>query len=152
MNCTNLEFKTRTASAQAVIEHLNACSNCFDPPLNTRVDIGTYGDKIIDKAVTFEAWENNLLIGLIAAYLNDFESKTCFITNVSILPQYHRRGIAKKLLLRLLEDCKSLGFVKVKLEVSSNNAPALSFYSQHGFSVIEKNGNKLTMEMVLKNE
>jgi ribosomal protein S18 acetylase RimI-like enzyme len=149
---THVEFKTKTASVQAVTEHLKTCANTFDPPLHTHVNIEAYSQKIVDKAVTFEAWDNGQLVGLVAAYFNDLQSKTGYITSVSTLPHYQGRGIAKNLLTTSLEHGKSLGFLKVGLEVSERNTPAINLYSQSGFLVIGRKGATLVMQGSLKNE
>ena len=126
--------------------------NIFNPPLHTYVDIEAYSHKIADNAITFEAWENNILIGLIAAYFNDLKNKAGFITNVSVLPEYQGKGIAKKLLVSTLEYGKLLGFGKIRLEVNWDNTSALNLYLRTGFSLIEKKETKLIMERALDNE
>lgn len=151
MSYYNLKFKTKTVSVESVIEHLTKCSNAFVPPLHTYVDIVEYSHKIINNAITFEAWDDNLLIALVAAYMNDFKNKVCFITNVSVLPEYWRKGIAKKLLVSLAEYCKLNNFNKIRLEVYSINKSALSLYSQSGFSIIANNEDKLIFEKLIKN-
>ena len=150
MGYSSVEFKIRTASVKAVIEHLNTCSNAFDPPLHTQVHIEAYSQKIVDNAVTFEAWDNGLLVGLVAAYFNDLESKSGYITNVSTLPNYQGRGIAKNLFTTSLEHGKSLGFIKVGLEVSGRNTRAINLYSRNGFWVIGRKGATLVMRGSLK--
>ena len=152
MNCSSWTFKTKTAAFQPVREHFRECSNIFNPPLHTYVDIEAYSHKIADNAITFEAWENNILIGLIAAYFNDLKNKAGFITNVSVLPEYQGKGIAKKLLVSTLEYGKLLGFGKMRLEVNGDNTTALNLYLCNGFSLIEKKETKLIMERALDNE
>jgi ribosomal protein S18 acetylase RimI-like enzyme len=152
LNCSKIIFKIQTASVQAIIDHLTKCSSSYKPPLKSYVDIINYSNKIVEKAATFEAWENDQLVGLIAVYFNDIKSKTGFITNVSILPKYQRKGIADNLLVRSIKYGKSLGFLGIQLEVSNGNVPALSLYVRNKFTLIGKKGNKLIMERKLLSE
>lgn len=143
---TDLEYKTKTASLQAIYGHLKECSDNFIPPLDTYVDIEVLSRKIAEKAVTFEVWENRKLIGLLAVYYNDFESMTGFITNVSVLPGHKGKNIAGNLLVQAVEYGRSLGFIKVVLELYRANLPAFKVYARNGFNVTGENGDKVIME------
>ena len=81
-------YKIRTATFNDVLQHLAKCNENFIPALNEKVDIIAYSQKIAENSITFEAWINNELLGLIAAYFNDGKKKTAFITNVSTIKKY----------------------------------------------------------------
>jgi len=98
MNCSEFDFKIKTASYEVIIDHLNKCADNFKPPLYTYVNIEEYSRKIYNNAITFESWANNNLVGLIAAYYNNYDTKVGFITNVSVIKEYQGYGIASKLL------------------------------------------------------
>ena len=92
--------------------------NTFNPPIDTQVSsVEEYANKIINNAVIFEAWISNKLVGLIAAYFNNYETKIGFITSVVILPEYQKQGIAKTLLKNVLVFAKENNFSIIKLEV-----------------------------------
>src|SRR5436190_21860381 len=91
-------YKTGTASFSAVFTHLAKCNNDFVPPLSNKVDLELYSKKIAENSVTFEAWINDELVGLIAAYFNDLKQETGYITNVSTIKEYSGKGIASQLL------------------------------------------------------
>ena len=55
------------------------------------------------------------------------------ITNVMILPEYRRQGIAKQMLKDLLERGRRLGAEEFTLEVRINNTPAIKLYEGLGF-------------------
>ena len=55
--------------------HLKEVSPTFYPPLSERVNIDDYAQKIRKFGVTFEAWIDNCLIGLVACYVNDIIRK-----------------------------------------------------------------------------
>ena len=52
---------------------------------------------------------------------------------VGVLPEYRRRGIARRLLTRSLEDLRERGAEKASLGVIDKNVPAYSLYTSLGF-------------------
>ena len=151
MNCNDLEFRVKTASCGALTAHLGRCNDSFNPPLSSTVNIEEYGKKIFDQAITFEAWDGEELVGLIAAYFNDTETGVGYITNVSVIEAYHGLGIASKLLARASSHGSEKGFTKVALEVEPDNAKALQLYKKHGFVLTDsaETGKKLGMTLAL---
>ena len=104
----NIEFKYNSATFNDILLHLNSCNNHFVPPLNTKVSLEEYSLKIFEKAIKFEIWNNTKLIGLLAAYKND-ESKSLFITNVSIEENFTGKGFSNKLLEKAIAYCEKFG-------------------------------------------
>ena len=92
-----ITYKTKKANKKEIYLHLIQCNDEFIPKLDTRVNIEEYSNKIEQFAITFEAWNNEQLVGMIATYLNQ-ENELGFITNVSVLKDYMGAGIASKLL------------------------------------------------------
>lgn len=142
----NLSYRFKKASSDDIIEHLNKCTNDFNPPLNKCVNIIEYGGKIYNKTLTFECWNKNKLIGLIAAYFNDFETNTGFITNVSVIKEYQGYGIASKLLSNTINYAKENKFNKILLEVYKTNNKAIKLYEKYGFKMIKQSNDKIIME------
>ena len=58
-----------------------------------------------------------------------------YVTNVAVLPQYRRKGIAKALLQFVIEDCKNqLEFISLEVRVS--NDAAISLYTNFDFKEV----------------
>lgn len=142
-------YKTKTAPTQAIVKHLHACADCFSPTLSTYIDIDVYGKKIHEKSVTFEAWNGSKLIGLLAAYYNDKKKMTGFITNVSVLSEYHGAGIASRLLENAINFGRKESFAKLLLEIYRNNTNSIHLYRKYGFKEIEQNKQIITMSLDL---
>ena len=53
------------------------------------------------------------------------------VTNIAVLPDYRRRGIAGRLAEEMLKICKDDG--QIVLEVRKSNMIAISFYEKLGF-------------------
>lgn len=90
-----------------------------------------YAKKLFEKSVTFEAWSESDLIGLIAAYLDD--EKQGFISNVSISGEHMKKGIAKTLIQHCINTAISKRISALSLEVSHDNNTAISLYKNLGF-------------------
>ena len=128
MNYTNIEFSINKADTAELIRHLIECDTVFIPQLSSYVNINEYCNKIRKNAITFESWENEKLIGMIACYMNNTVEKNAFITNVSVLENYQNKKIAKYLMSKLIEQAEKLDFISIELEVFEQNTKAINFY------------------------
>jgi GNAT superfamily N-acetyltransferase len=150
MSTDVISYKVKKANATDIFDHLKACNDNFIPPLDQKVDLKLYAQKIMDHAITFEAWENNILTGLVAAYLNDEEKRTGFITSVSVLPGYGARGIASQLLNNCTGFATEGGFEQLQLEVDKRNMQAISLYKKHKFETVGETGDNKKMKLIIK--
>lgn len=60
------------------------------------------------------------------------------IVSIAVLPEYRRKGIGKKLMLKGMEAMKEYGAQEYVLECRITNEPALSMYKSLGFTVIRE--------------
>jgi GNAT superfamily N-acetyltransferase len=128
-----VEYSTNKATAAQIAAHLSDGDADFVPPLSSRIEIGSYANKICNNAVRFEAWSGGMLIGLVAAYCNDNEARIAYITSVSVLKKWTGKGIAASLLKQCVAHANASGMRLIRLEVSENNAPAIRLYEKMGF-------------------
>lgn len=128
------KYTVNKAEDHEIYAHLTRCSDMFFPALQSTVNIGEYSKKIISHSSRFEAWSEDHLIGLVAVYMNNIESGTAFITNVSVDREYNGRGVAKHLLKNCIEAAKKDRFKKLELEVSKINVVAIGLYKTFGFT------------------
>jgi ribosomal protein S18 acetylase RimI-like enzyme len=141
-----IQYTQGTASEEAIFFHLNQCKEDFIPPLDSKVNIKEYSAKIFNHAVTFEAWHDDIMVGLVAAYFNDLENKTGYITNVSIIRTYRGKGVACNLLNNCLAHARQKCFKSICLEVSALNSRAVLIYEKTGFQVKEDRDTLLIMK------
>lgn len=144
-----VEYTLNKVNLLQISTHLQRCSPTFIPELSTYVDIPIYAEKIFKHAVTFEAWSCNELIGLLACYLNNFQDKEAFITNISVIEEYHRKGVASKLLDMVMKEARKKGFIKIILNVEEDNLNVISFYLINGFIIKDKVMSKYIMIKLL---
>lgn len=132
--------------------HLEACKNNFTPKLDSYVNLTEYSQKIFLSADKFERFEDNELIGLIAAYDNTLD-KSAFITNVSIISDYQKQGIGVSLLNECIEYYKNKKYKEIYLEVFRQNKNAINFYLKHNFKVVKNDKEKIiTMGIKLERD
>ncbi len=144
------EYLLNKATVAQIVEHLRVCNADFVPPLSDRVDIAGYAEKIANKAVRFEAWSGDTMVGLIAAYCNDKERGIAYITSVSLLKAWIGKGIATQLLSQCVEYAKASGMHQISLEVAENNTPAIKLYKKSGFIVDKVKGPFINMNLYFK--
>lgn len=140
MNYSNILYRIKTASLQAINDHLMSSSRSFIPPLDGYVNIEEYSQKIYEYAVTFEAWHKKRLVGLAAVYFNNQDTKIGFCTNLSVLEKYQGLGIGHRLINVAIKYGINHGFTKLDLEVKIVNEDAICFYEKIGF--VKKGINK----------
>lgn len=145
----NIRYSKNTASENALNTYFISNKGLFAHPQLKERGLQSYINKIRGKAVIFEAWHNDQLIGLLAAYFNDFESKTAFISLIGISPKYQRMGIAAKLLFDAINYGKKIDIKKIRLEVNRSNRKAITFYKDMGFVIMNDSNEAGSLGMVL---
>lgn len=149
MILSHLQIKKKTAGVQDIYHHLMDVSGNFIPPLADRVDLEQYSQKIYAKAVTYEAWSEDRLVGLVAAYLPVELDKPVFVTNVSVIREFMGQGISYKLMSACVQDAVGLNFACIELEVNVKSVPAVGLYQKLGFEIAERVDNLLRMRLNL---
>lgn len=147
-----IEYKINNATQNDLLLHLELCNNMFIPPLNLKVDLKEYGQKIFENAFLVEAWHQKDLIGLIATYFNDVEKSIGFVTNVSVIKEFNNRGVAKKMLELTKKYAIENNLKIIKLEVHPENENAIRFYIKNDFKIITKEANSIIMELPLNKD
>ena len=137
-----LLFSIDTSGAQEIKRHLVACDETFHPHLSSKVDLAEYSTKLANCATRFEAWSDGALVGLVSVYCNNIESGSAYITNVSVLPAFTGRGIARRLLSSCRDHASNKGFVCLSLEVDPNAQSALYLYQRLGFQFEDLHSTK----------
>lgn len=128
--------------------HLESCKNNFSPKLQSYVNLTEYSQKLFLGATLFERFEDNELVGLIAAYDNNLD-KIGFITNVSVETKHQGSGMSKSLLNECIEYYINKKYDLINLEVFKQNKKAINFYIKHNFKIVNKEEKIITMSKKL---
>lgn len=141
--------KINKARQADIVLHLKSCE--FDPPLETRINIEKYAEKICNNAIRLEYWDElEGLVGLVAMYINSSDNPFAYITNVSILDNWRGKGIASHLLSSAISYASSVPVLNIDLEVFLDNRPAISLYRKFGFTVLSDKDDLLVMRLHVK--
>lgn len=84
----------------------------------------------------FVARENDKIIGYAGVWIVQDEGQ---ITNIAVLPDFRKKGVASGLLAEILKataDC-----AQIVLEVRKSNIPAISLYEKYGFCIAGERKN-----------
>jgi ribosomal protein S18 acetylase RimI-like enzyme len=147
MNSKDVTYKINQAATVDILNHLVDCKHSFNPPLDQRVNIDAYAKKIFLEADTFEAWNENKLIGLIATYYNDIEKKA-YITNVSVVDDFGNRKVASKLLEMCIKYVENMQCKEISLEVHIQSEKARKLYKNYSFEEVGLNDQFLLMRRI----
>lgn len=78
-------------------------------------------------------WEEDGQIGAVVIVQREGTTNTWEIGIVGVLPEFRRRGLARKLLTRVLDDLRQRGAQRINLGVIEKNVPAYALYQSLGF-------------------
>ena len=120
-----------------MLKHFEQTESAFEPPLSQTVNLKEYSRKLFSSAERIEVWEGHTLVALVAVYLNK-DQGFGFITNVSLLSNYHGSGLGKSILKRCEELVKLNRLREIRLEVHKENVRAKRFYEKSNFALFEE--------------
>ena len=83
------------------------------------------------------ARENQSLLGMIGAFIDEAQKDTAIIISVYVARQARRRGIGKKLMAAILQAIKNDGIKTARLEVSTEQIAAIQLYKNSGFKAVK---------------
>ena len=108
---------------------------CFSDPWTEEMVIGSFSD---DYFLGYVAETKGKIIGYIGLSV---VFDTADVLLVAVIEKYRRRGVAKTLLSRSLDEAKENGAERAMLEVDVKNAAAIGCYLCSGFEKIAERKN-----------
>lgn len=122
---------------QSLYNLLNRVDSDFSPSLSSRVNLEQYALKLLKIATVFGVCKQNQLVGAIAVYMNDLDTKVAYCPFISILPNSRGQGFSQLLLEVAIAELKSKLFNSLSLTVRADS-PASHLYKKVGFKVINE--------------
>ncbi len=144
-----LNYSVNKANWADITEHLRSCEVDFQTELAARVEIQEYAQKIASKAMRFEAWAEEILVGLVAIYCNDMKTRIAHVTNVTVLRKWAGKGIASVLMEQCILNANEIGMHEVGLEVRTENIPTIKLYEKIGFVAVSFDLRLISMKLGL---
>lgn len=103
----------------------------------------------LEESTILCAYDGEKMIGCVGAYWKN-KSKTKHVANVGLMyvkPEYQGQKLGERLLIDLISNLRDMNqFRKIKLEVVTNNLPALNLYKKLGFSETGVNHEELYID------
>jgi len=108
---------------------------CFSIPWSKEL----LADELLNKMAYYQC---ATIDGNVVGYMGMW--KICdegHITNVAVLPEYRNKGIASKLISKMIEICKCSEIYNITLEARESNLEAIKLYEKFGFESAGKRPN-----------
>lgn len=144
-----MEIRKVQLTKEQLIGYFKSNRALFNPPLESRLDIEKYSEKISGAAIHFCAYDNKNTVGFLACYFNDKQKKTGYITSFSVLKQYRAKDIGKQLIEECIGYGRAKGFKRIDLKVFNDNLVAIKFYIKIGFHLMEQATEFSSLTLVL---
>jgi len=87
------------------------------------------------KDLFFVAYENNLIVGTVMV---GFDGHRGWIYSLAVKPDFRKKGIGTQLMKEAINKLKSLGCLKVNLQIEEDNSGVVDFYEKIGFSIEDR--------------
>lgn len=124
----------RTDDRSLKLDAIRNCDENFTISVIERDSFCDLFEKIDKKALFYVAQDTSKnLMGYIAFYANDFESKQAYITLLVVKKEFQRMHIGTELVKECCKICRARNFETIKLEVLNRDVKARSFYKKAGF-------------------
>jgi len=126
---SNKEIKT----LKEIYDILVLFDDSFPRPLSKRLELSEYATKLFDNAIVKALYSDGEIVGFIAYYCNDSNTKTAFLAQLAVSDIKKKKGLGSILLDDCMSHCieKKMNFIRC--EVDNNNENAISFYRKKGF-------------------
>ena len=99
-----------------------------------------FKDESIIEKIKNNPYTNYYLVtktGICLAFINyDLIYERAELSQIEVLKEYQRQGIASKLLEFFIEDCKNKQIKNITLEVKIDNVKAINLYKKYGFKQV----------------
>ena len=126
----------RLSGTEPILELLSAFDGCFPRPISARVgDLRRHAQKLANHAFVQAAKQDGVAAGFVAFYANDAKTSVAFLTHLAVAAPFRGQGIGLMLLSECLATSKEAGMKAMKLEVDTDNEPAIAFSRAHGFTL-----------------
>lgn len=137
----------KNLTANQIQKYCEENKELFVHTLFARVKLEDYSDKLCKHALHFCAFYGEELAGLMACYFNHPLKEFGYVTTISVINKFQKKGIAQRLMNYAIGYGKRNGFKKISLEVNKHNLPAIALYNNLGFHLVENKNDSLFLEL-----
>jgi ribosomal protein S18 acetylase RimI-like enzyme len=136
----------QAAARRLILEGLAEHFGVVDETLNP--DIDDIAANYVDRGYLFlVADDAESLVGTAALVFEDGASAQ--VVRVSVASRWRRRGLAKALVMRLIEAGRARGLARLWMETNDDWEPAIALYRACGFTPYDHRDGNIYMEVDL---
>ena len=136
----------QAAARRLILEGLAEHFGAVDETLNP--DIDDIAANYIDRGHLFLVAEDAMgLVGTAALVFEDGASAQ--VVRVSVASRWRRRGLARALVMRLIEAGRARGLARLWMETNDDWEPAIALYRACGFTPYDHRDGNIYMEVDL---
>lgn len=139
----NIQVEKRL-SPKEVLDLLANFDDSSDKLLHEQVNLKEYSEKLSSYAFFILAYEDSVLKGFIAYYLND-KNKFVYITQIVVHQSARHKGLGHTMMTALVENTNDF-YECIRLEVLTQNSNAKKFYIREGFYKIEDRDSRILLQ------
>lgn len=129
----------RLTDVEDIEKHVLHFEKWLTPTLLERnIDIKDYAYKLCSNGIVLVSEnEENKPTGLVGAYMNNRETKTAYLSFLSVNPNFRGQHIGESLMHQVEKLAIESGMSSLVLEVRKFNYNGISFYKHFGYEIIE---------------
>lgn len=135
-------------SRSELVEALKTLGDLLPDPLSERVNIAEYAEKLLKFADIIYAKHEDRVIGIMAVYANDMQTRIAHFPLLFVANRYQHKGVGKELMLQAIALAKSRDMDSVWLYVHKENGHAIDFYYKLGFQFDVFRDPKIKIKMI----
>lgn len=128
----------------SIYNFLKRNQNQFKPNLSEYTNLRKYAYKLSKNASNLFLKEGKNHLAHASFYINDLDL-SLFISSFCVDRYSSKKGLGGELMDHIKQKIADLNFNFILLEVFIENIVAINFYKKHGFSVLNKTDNQLTL-------
>lgn len=118
-------------------------------PIETHQPVADYAAKLLRHGWLATVVSGGRIVGLVAIYANDLETRRAFASILVVDPGHSRRGLGRTLMQKAIAEARSRGMRSMWLKARPDNEPALRLHRELGFRRTGTDGGRDVMEREL---
>ena len=135
---------------QEMLSFMNETGDFFIKQLHVNnLTLEEYAQKMCEKGTIAYEKNDDKVIAMVIGYTDEMINNMSYITQVYVLPEYRKKGLASILLEEYIIYCKEKKIDGIWLTTQKDNHNAINLYKSKGFE-IEKDYDDCLIKMILK--
>ena len=133
-----------------MIKFMSDSGNFFIEQLHiNNLTLEEYANKMCNKGTVAYFEKDGIVQAMVIGYTDNMINNMSYITQVYVLPEYRKKGLASLLLDEYINYCKDKNIDGIWLTTQKDNYSAKKLYENKNFCFDNEYNNELLVKMVL---